>query len=347
MTRAITSYYPRTNMTSYRPYNTRSSRKGLFRSQMNRMQQFINGGSYTATKTRKRRMTSGQGVTEQYDRRRIYRKRRAPRRFRRRWKGFIRKVQAVNLKSLGSRTIVFNNLIGVDLIMSVSNSSYQNWGYCTLYGNRNGTAGSTHNDDINTILADTSIGTTGKIQFGSGVLDITCRNSSVNDEQTLNPSIVMEVDVYELSFGNLFDIETNLNTKLAAAQTDTAVIPGQTNSLVITRRGATPWDFPSFLSETKAKIWKKTKYLLSPNQTFTYQMRDPRNHWVDRQYTTGTQSENLPGLTKYVMFICKPTTGYTYDDTYTDLMQLSIGVTRKYLYKINEEDQDFDAYMLT
>lgn len=57
--------------------------------------------AYTQT-TRRKRLTTGRGVTNQWDRTLIYKKKSMPRWKKRAWKRFSQKVNAVAEKSLGS-----------------------------------------------------------------------------------------------------------------------------------------------------------------------------------------------------------------------------------------------------
>lgn len=303
--------------------------------------------SATATLTRRRRYaTSGQGVTNQYDRRRIYKRRRMPRIKRSRWRAFVKKVLAVQVKSLGSRTLVRNNRIDVGFNMTTLNENFQTYGIVALGANRN--ALFQHLNDLNFLTTDAGFGNTGRIVMCSMVLDMTVRNGSANSTPPpANPlGVTIEVDVYEMSFKSQFDIQTTLLDKIANAEADTAPIGGMATgqSIQLTNRGTTPWDLPSFLSETKGKIWKKTKFIISPNQTFTYQIRVPMNRIIDRQKLSGNESENIPGITRYLLVMMKPAVGYLYRDENEDVARINIGVTRKYFYKINESDSDFDYW---
>lgn len=303
-----------------------------------------NRGMYTLTQ-RRRRGTSGQGITNQYDRSRIYRKSRMPRFRRRRWRRFNRRVNAVSEKDLGSRTVVRNNLSITTAPMDPAGEQQHAVFYHTLYGLQNATFGS--NNDINEMSQDSDLGSTGKAIFKSAVLDLTFRNTSIRAESSTNPPITLEVDVYEISVGVLLSQTGKANTIagiFAEGSSDTGTIPGQVQGLAINQRGTTPWDFPSALSEYRVKIWKKTKYFLGENQTFTYQLRDPKRHVLDKQTMAGP-GENIPYLTRYIYYIFKPTPGYAYvEQPNNDIYSLSCGVTRKYLYKIMDKTQDYDMY---
>ena len=58
--------------------------------------------------SRRKRTTSGIGVTIQHDARLVYRKRRMPYGRRKRWRSFANRVHAISEKELGSQQVVFN-----------------------------------------------------------------------------------------------------------------------------------------------------------------------------------------------------------------------------------------------
>lgn len=299
------------------------------------------GMSYTAT--RRKRGHGGQGITTQHDRSLIYRKRRMRKRLRNRWKRFSKKVLAVSEKDLGSRTIIRNDQVDIPTLMTTAAASNHNRWYFMLYGNTSGTA---YYNDLATIGLDTDLGSTGKLILKSGILDMTVRNSSARLSTSLNPPITLEIDVYEITVGvelGQSGRAQSMSAIMVEGASDTATIPGHTTQISGNLRGWTPWDFPSVLSEYRVKIWKKTKYFLSENQTFTYQYRDPKRHALDKQRLS-TPGEVCRGLSRYFYFVFKPTPGYIYNDATPDTYAISVGVTRKYLYKVDSNNQDFDTY---
>lgn len=305
-------------------------------------------GMGSMTQTRRRNITSGIGTTTQYDRRLIYRKKYMPRYKKRRWRQFIKKVNAVSDKDLGSRTVVRNDQVVAQSVMTLANETNQTTMNLCLYGNES--TGFEPCNDLRRMRIDSDLGTTGKMIFTSGVFDMTVTNTSVRDNlNSVNPSIRLEVDVYEITsrkdFGNVGTGGTakTLPEVFAEGATDTTNIPGTANTLSIARRGATPWDFPSALSEYGLKILKKTKYFLNERDTFTYQIRDPKRHIVDRQ-KLNMDGQNMPGMTRFIYIVFRPVPGYIYQDLNADTYRLTFGVTRKYLYKINQSTQDFDVY---
>lgn len=303
--------------------------------------------SYTGTMTKKR-MTTGVGVTSQYDKKLIYRKKRMPYRKKRAWKKFKNKVTAVSTKSLGSNTVVRNNLVQFDIQLIPANSSVQGVHQIALYPMQY--ASVDYLNDLSSIYnGDTRVTRTSKIIFMSGILDLTMRVQSLKAAlDSGNPSLSAEIDVYEISMSGATGISgeaTDLLDAFTKGQTDTGTIPGSTNALATTSRGWSPWDTPSALSQHRIKIWKKTKYFLSAEQTATYQMRDPKTHYfTGDQLPTGI-SVNKPGMTKFLLIVWKPIPGYNYVAApNNDIIRLNVGITRKYLYKINEDDTDYDVY---
>jgi len=344
----MTRFFPRgrisaRSMMGFPRFNARSfsaARQGMGRMLRLNTRRF---GSMTMTR-RGRGRTSGRGITTQYDRSLIYRKRRMPRWRKRSWRRFNKKVLAVSEKDLGSRTVVRNSLIEPSAIMNLAAATLHTTEYVALYSLQDGVRADMN--DIQEMSNDTDLGVTGKALFKSAVIDITVRNTSERLEESRNPPITLEVDVYEITSGMLWgqvDHAGNLTQVFDEGAGDTATIPGQVNALARTQRGWTPWDFPSALSEYKMRIWKKTKYFVGENQTFTYQSREPRRKLIDRQKMTFL-ANNMPGLTRFFFFVIKPTPGYIYSDTTPDTYRLSIGFTRKYLYKIMDKSQDYDMY---
>lgn len=304
--------------------------------------------SRTRTGTRNR-VTSGQGVTSQYDKRLIYRKRYMPRGKKRSWRKFKNKVIAVSTKSLGSSTVVRNDLIQSDFLLVPAAQSAQNVIQLALYPVRSNI---NYLNDINEISGDSRLNPSSKMIFMSGVLDITMRFQSLLASGVLtptgNPPLSAEVDVYEMQWNGPSGQSgeaTNILECFQNGSTDTATIPGQTTALDNNARGWTPFDGNSALSQNKIKIIKKTKFFLSSEQTATYQLRDPKTHVYSKDSIPSTASANWQGITKWIFIVWKVIPGYVYADSpNNDVARLNVGFTRKYMYKINQDSTDYDMY---
>jgi len=309
---------------------------------------------------RRQNTSSGQGVTTQHDERRIYTKRGMPRRMKRRWKRFKSKVLAVSEKDLGSRTVVFNKL----QTFPNSTSGLQGLAYCALYS-ANGTGDSFMSDLASlsalentgnpTAAAGSTVYDTTKWIFKSGVMDVTFRNTSgVLDSELaliLASEAKLEVDVYEiLSNRPWSDTSFNASDITGALARGTGITPnigGTGTDIVISRRGCTPWDVPAGLGYWSLKILKKTKYFVPNGDTFTYQVRDPKRRVMMQEKMQTLEGGNCPGWTRHLLVIFKLVPGLTLGLSPGNYVEsLTLGLTRKYFYKIEGVNEDRDQYIV-
>jgi len=334
------------------------SRQGLARGARVAM-----GRSRTSTMTKQRRKygMSGQGVTTQHDQRLIYRKKNMPRRKKNSWRRFIKKINAVSERELGTRTVVFSSLY------SRVNETIGNHcdGAVYLYG-MNGNElnsgsgdmariGALENEGNPTADAGATTYKSTKFMFQSAVLDITFRNVSgvITAQGGVDPDsrARLEVDVYELLI-NFDQAESgtsynNVRDMMNRNATNTAAIGGGANVEVLrTQRGTTPWDLPYFLSRYRVKILRKTKYQVNNQDTFTYQCRDPRRRVIMQKEMEDSNSFNKPGWTRTIHIIAKLVPGLVVGNLPGQyLEQYQIGCTRKYMYKIEGITDDRSAYL--
>lgn len=313
---------------------------------------------FTATRfaRTKPRMRSGQGVTEQYDAKVVYRKNRMPRRQRRRWKSFSRKVFAVSEKELGTQQVLFN----VNPTILNTTSGNQLLFNCALYPMDSNTSywndldqiGTWNSNAATTTSTGLQIQASSKVIFKSAVLDMTVRNSSSilsSGTPVFDPSAKLEVDVYEITVSRGDEegvVYNDLLEMFAQNSGRTDPIGGGATEINLTTRGATPFELSYALSNFGIKVWKKTKYQLSNNEVFTYQMRDPRRHVLPQRELTSTEGPTKKGLTRCILIVARMAPGLTVgsvDGTYQE--RLDIGLTRKYTYKIENYTEDRTAYL--
>jgi hypothetical protein len=177
-------------------------------------------------------------------------------------------------------------------------------------------------------------GNASKIVFGSGVIDFTMRNTSLN---------AMEVDLYEINVNTDSTKEPNFLQSEVEAAALTLPIPGGAGGIGLAQRGVTIFDIPNLISQDKLKIYKKKKFFLPPGNTATHQHRDPRNHYFNATDINindqGNQSSYARRkMTQMFVFVTKSVVGATGDH------QLDVGVTRKYTYYINQSAKALDSY---
>lgn len=314
--------------------------------------------SYTRQKRRRKSMKSGQGVTDHYDARLIYRKRSMRPRMKRRWKKFKNRVLAVAEKEMGSQTVVMNSS------QTVTNTTAGNQVVfdCGLYTS---TSTASYLNDLDNIAAlnagalttpttGLAVSASTKIIFKSAVLDMTIRNASTYQDagaQAPSSAARMEVDIYEITLKSV-DEEGVTYTSLLNLFNQNAIrtqtIGGGGTALQLTSRGVTPWDLTYVLSNFGIKIWKKTKFQISNNDQITYQMRDPRRHVMNQRELSSAEGFAYRNLTKLVLIVGRLAPGLTVGNingTYQE--RLVIGLSRKYFYKVENWSEDRTSYMNT
>lgn len=315
--------------------------------------------------SKKRAATGKTGVTFQHDTRRIYTKKKMNPRKKRKWTSFIRKVGAVSDKSLGARQVVFNKS------QTFTNLIPGNQGLIAtcLYGLESASTGATYFNDLkyisfleNATSADELVN--GELMrpdtqymFQSGVLDLTLTNSSfVTNGTTVNPPI-LELDLYDIIMTKEAELNaTNYNrldelflSTLTVDQVikDNNAAPGVVG-INMQQRGTTPFDMSRSLSAFGIKIMKKTKYFISPGQTVTYQVRDPKKHsYLKKKLQGPAEGFNKPYTTKHQLMVFKGVPGpYTLGNADNQVTErVSLGITRKYMYKIRGFNNDASLYV--
>lgn len=306
----------------------------------------------------RRAMTvGGRGVTSEHDRQFIYRKKSMPYGKKVRWKRFKRKVNAVAEKELGSQTIIYNkkalkfsnNVTGGQLVNAVGLYTYKsNLDY------NNDLANLATRVNINgepTAEAGPTVQESTKLIFQSAVLDLTMRNTSNKNNVNLDPDCTLEVDIYEITGKRLFRDGTAESNSLegyfgnAAGKCEQVGANG--NIVTLESRGATPWDITYALSRGKIKIFKKTKMFIRNGQTATYQFRDPRRRVYNQNYIGQGQGCNMPNATHWILIIAKAIPGIDVGDGVgaQTKEELTIGVTRKYLFNIEGMSDDRSEYV--
>lgn len=309
------------------------------------------------TMTRQRTQTDGIGVSQHYDSRLIYRKKRMPRYRRNRWKRFSRKVQFVAEKDWGTQQIVFNTLVnpynytnGKQLVKALY--LYPLFGSvdCShdLY-----TIGNNFLNADDTPSKGLAVGLSSKVFFQSAVLDLTIRNTStqkLSGNSTMVSAAKLEVDIYELTQreSSAKDATTygTFENELATNIGSTYGVGGAAAEIDYDKRGVTPFDLSYCLSHFGLKIWKKTKFTISNGDQITFQVRDPRRHVISLSDMTESEGFNRPKLTKIIFIVAKLAPGLYLDTTEGNFTEgLNIGVTRKYTCKIENYSEDRTLYL--
>lgn len=279
----------------------------------------------TQTDTMYKKPFSNIVTTAQHDYQTQYRKRKLPNRIRKRYRKAFKSFVHKSLKLVGSNTVVKNQSVSVVTSAAIPQT------FTTIHlGAMNGTSSTEPGlGDINTLVSnDTRIASSGKMLIKTASLDCTMRNTGNNP---------IEVDVYHIVYTDATR-ETSWYAQYNNAVTNTPAI-GTLTSLNLNQRGVQLFDFPDMLKRGQ-KILKKTKVFLPVGNTATYRFKLRSNQWIS---PSNELQDNYgfykPYYTQTLVFVVKPTVGS--DDT----SNFTVGCTRKYLYKIFEDDRDADGIL--
>lgn len=302
--------------------------------------------SYTKTSNKSKR-TRDNLTTAQFDFKTQYVKKKMPRGKKRSWIRTMKKNQAMQLKDLGTKTILFNDAIQRQVPASPTQVGQNYLCFC-LYGFKgldSNFIAQGYRDLFKIFKNEPQISkdgngdpVQGKLVFKSAILDVTIKNTYESD---------LEVDVY---FGYHYKDTPNDIDYLAEGLLtgSTALVNPVNTQIQLNDRGCTPFELTRQLGMMRWTITKKQKFNLPVGKSIFLQHRDAGNHVIsyenimDFPNAGNVQGKyGLKNLTYDVLVIFKPTPGHT---PTTQDYGLDCGVTRKYSYTVIEENQDFGAY---
>jgi len=271
----------------------------------------------------------GSGVTTQHDRSSQYQYKPLAKYKKNKYIKRYRAFEKMLDSNLATQTVVRNGTVSA----SVTGTT-QGYLAAHMYGLAGISSGAAETgvDDLWQIFSN-DLGTVErgtKLQFTNAILDVTMRNSGSN---------TIECDVYQYKLKKSGQIEafSSLSNMIFDAEGDTTGI-GLGASLVMTNRGATPFEFPLLCN--KVKILKKTKYLIAAGQAVTYQLKNRSTYNIMSDvvldYTPGLITKWNFWATEGVFIIIKSITG-------TSDCSMDIGATRTYRYVKKELSKVRDA----
>lgn len=223
------------------------------------------GGSRTMTETRRRRTTEGGAVTFQQDAKTRYVRKRMPRRKRKRWTRFTKKVRHVELQA---QPLQIYTTQGVNNSTTAKNQGQ-------VASRILGGTTSSGNDEIYQIfqgaynIANVAACAPYKIFVKSMVMDYQISNTG---------SYPVIFDVYTLMCRQTFTTAQDIGAQWLAAIAEVQS-PAGGGSMSTTTTAITPFDAPNFCSYWK--VLKKTEYIIGSNQVITLQLRNAANRHVE------------------------------------------------------------------
>lgn len=244
-------------------------------------------GSYIGSLTG-RRSTEGSVLSTQHDVVNRYRKKRMPKRRRRRWVSFVKKVRAVEL---AAQPLQFYGYQRTDRVTGAVNlQTYNSYmiGGTTV----------TNNDELYQIfqqaystlsIADASENI---IYMKSISLDIQITNTGLSG---------CIIDVYKVVCRKTYNSAVTVHGQYTGALGELAA-PSGGGSVTTTNPSLTAFDAPNFCSYWK--IISKKEILLGVNQTTTMQLRNARNKRIDGKLLS-TSPQAIPGYTVAYLFMIR------------------------------------------
>lgn len=296
------------------------------------------------TKMNRKLRIASYGVTQQHDARVTYRRKRMPRYKRKRWTAFKKKVQAVVQSNLATISKVANSTVYCATYAPVSTSN-QAYAVVHLYGKcgKTNTGGISDIEvgqrDLRDLFGFNEANVANKVHFKAGILDLTMTNKTINSAGTATGTL--EVDLYHIIYRG------NSTQRIGLTNVFDEAAQATTGSMTLSNRGVTPFELPEASSIGNYKIIKKTKLFIGYGQTATYQIRDPKNYFVDtaeifQGMTTSTSETSFchAPMTQSLLVVAKTCPGFDVNPN------LVIGASRAYHYTILESNQPSEGYLV-
>lgn len=266
------------------------------------------------------RKTHTNATTGQHDIARQYNRKKMPKRKKKAWVKFSKKVGAVLNKQLNSRLVLLNDYNRVNTLVDT-----QGIAGIELNGVESATNTFGNNDLARIATADALWTVATNIRIESCCLDITVTN--VN-------TIAAEIDVYEYYYrkdNTAADLATWMTSLLTTS-------PNVGTGLTIGTVGLTPFQVPGL--GLWVRFTKKTKFFVAAGGTMTYQKRTARNYMFKTQEFIAGTNLHKRGLTQGLLFVQKGIPTATNGAGTTDL---AYGATRTYNYKLLQTAQSVDG----
>lgn len=290
-------------------------------------------------------------VTNQYDVKTLYRKKRMPRFRKRRWLKFKRRVLSATNAQGAKQCLVFRRVLAPTVSVNAQSViSAMLYGYSRSTVATSGTdVGCKDLQDIwdaweNTAAAGDS-GVPGKINFTSAVLDIELGN--VGGDGYANS---LTVDVYHVrckkrpiedsvdfmrGFAELFDAGLNAGNMPNMSSNNTIQLDDA-------QSGITPFCNPKFCRYVD--ILSVKKVLLSVGQNTHFQLRLSKDKVYSHTYTEASDTALYPGWTEGYLFIVQ---GVTALGQFSAPVQYVMNATRTYHFRVDEQHKMFGGLYAT
>jgi len=238
--------------------------------------------------SRAAKTTQSSVLTTQYDQSLRYRKKRMPKRRRRRWTSFVKRVRAVELAAQPMQFYGFQRSERTTGGVNVQTVASALIGGTTV----------PNNDELYQIFQQ-AYGTTSVADAAENIIYMKSISLDIQLSNVLSTAAI--VDVYVLQARKTFNIAQDADAQWSAAMLELAsptgggtVTPGNVST--------TLFDAPNFCSYWK--ILSKKEILLGAGQVTTMQLRNARNKRIDGK-ALATNPQAIPGYTKCMFFMIR------------------------------------------
>lgn len=308
---------------------------------------FRHFGTQTTTSSGKKGIDAG-GTSFQRDSKLIYKRKPQPKKKRRRWRKFVKKVQAATQKEKGLRTVTVCGKQTVSVPAATQKPYYVHlYGYTGLDSSEELGAGDIKyviSNDFDTKTTDESaIGSVfkdvnknvSKIKFTSAKLQLDILNTSTSG---------VILDMYFLEY-NRKSVDTNLGTSYVNAQAATEEIQepiapfNDQPKIEITKYGVTPFELGNFISRGGYTIQKVVTKQIPAGDLVTEQIRDARNYIMHIPTVLADNGVLAhPKYTETILFLIRN------PKASGEAATVSFNVTRTYKYQIDGVNETANRY---
>lgn len=251
-------------------------------------------GSRLARRGGSKKSVTFDGTTIQRDDKVSYVKKRMPRRKKKAWKKFVKKVVAVEIGDRGLQIAKFNQNGFSSVTVPALGQTFKAF---HLYG-AGSTAGEPGVRDIWQIAKDVEAAGTNWIKVAGGYINPTIPNDSMKVPIRMQSAILdlymkntgtvtLVLDIYHLWYRgktnapSFFDGYNWVQAKEVKRQDGDTAGATDNTQLDLTIRGATLFDEPQVLSFIGCTIKSVRQIQLTPGGVHTMQTRDPKNYNID------------------------------------------------------------------
>lgn len=238
--------------------------------------------------SRAAKTTQSSVLTTQYDQSLRYRKKRMPKRKRRRWTSFVKRVRAVELAAQPLQFYGFQRSQRLTGGVNVQTVASAMLGGTTV----------ANNDELYQIFQQ-AYATLNVADAADNIIYMKSISLDIQLSNVLSTAAI--VDVYVLQARKVFNTAQSADAQWSAAMLELSsptgggtVNPGNVST--------TLFDAPNFCSYWK--ILSKKEILLGAGQVTTMQIRNARNKRIDGK-TLATAPQALPGYTKCMFFMVR------------------------------------------